>query len=66
MYLLTILKNLIPPKGIKCKNQEDFELLNFFYSDDTQGGYFRNMFGTLYSNQKEVEEIPIEIYQRVI
>ena len=46
----------IPPKGIKRKNQEGYEMLDFICPDDAQEDDYQNLFDNLFSSQIDVEE----------
>ena len=54
--LLVVVKQLIPPKGIKPNNQQGYEMLDFTCPDDAQDDY-QNLFDNLFSSQTEIEEI---------
>ena len=44
-------KKLIPPKGIKRKNQECYELLDFVCPDDAQENDYQNLFDNLFKSE---------------
>ena len=50
------MRKLIPPKGIKRKNQEDYELIDFACPADADEDNFQNLFDNFF-NQLEVEEV---------
>ena len=54
--LPAVVKKLIPPKGIKRKNQEGYELLDFICPDDAQEDDYQNLFDNLFKSQINVEE----------
>ena len=54
--LSAVVKKLIPPKGIKRKNQKGFELLDFICPDDAQEDYYQNLFDNLFKSQINFEE----------
>ena len=54
--LPAVVKKLIPPKGIKHKNQEGYELLDFVCPDDAQEDDYQNLFGNLFKSQINFEE----------
>ena len=49
-------KKLIPPKGIKRKNQECYELLDFVCPDDAQENDYQNLFDNLFKSEIIFEE----------
>ena len=51
-----MVKKLIPPKGVKRKNQKGFELLDFICPDDAQEDYYQNLFDNLFKSQINFEE----------
>ena len=54
--LPAVVKKLIPPKGIKHKNQEGYELLDFVCPDDAQEEDYQNLFDKLFKSQINFEE----------
>ena len=54
--LPAVVKKLIPPKGIKHKNQEGYELLDFVCPDDAQEDDYQNLFDNLFKSQINFEE----------
>ena len=54
--LPAVVKKLIPPKGIKRKNQEGYELLDFVCPDDAQEDDYQNLFDNLFKSQINFEE----------
>ena len=54
--LPAVVKKLIPPKGIKRKNQEGYELLDFICPDDAQEDDYQNLFDNLFKSQINFEE----------
>ena len=54
--LPAVVKKLIPPKGIKHKNQEGYELLDFVCPDDAQEDDYQNLFDNLFKRQINFEE----------
>ena len=54
--LPAVVKKLIPPKGMKHKNQEGYELLHFVCPDDAQEDDYQNLFDNLFKSQINVEE----------
>ena len=54
--LLAVVRKLIPPKGIKHKNQEGYEMLDFICPDDAQEDDYENLFDNLFSSQMEFEK----------
>ena len=50
-----MVKRLIPPKGIKGKNQ-GYKLLGFVCSNDAQEDDYQNLFGNLFKSQINFEE----------
>ncbi len=50
------MRKLILPKGIKRKNQEGYELIDFTCPADDDADNFPNLFDRLF-NQEEAEEI---------
>ena len=54
--LLAMVKKLIPPKGIKRKNQRGYELLDFVCPDDSQEDDYQNLFDNLFKSQISFEE----------
>ena len=55
-FLPAVVKKLIPPKGIKRKNQEGYELLDFICLDDAQEDDYQNLFDNLFKSQINFEE----------
>ena len=53
---LAVGKKLIPPKRIKRKNQEGYELLDFVCPDDAQEDDYQNLFDNLFKIQINFEE----------
>ena len=53
---LAVVKKLIPPKRIKRKNQEGYELLDFVCPDDAQEDDYQNLFDNLFKIQINFEE----------
>lgn len=51
-----VVRKLIPPKGIKRKNHEGYEMLDFICPDDAQEDDYENLFDNLFSSQMEFEE----------
>ena len=49
--LPAVVKKLIPPKGIKRKNQKGYELLDFVCPDDAQEDDYQNLFDNLFKSQ---------------
>ena len=49
--LPAVVKKLIPPKGMKHKNQEGYELLHFVCPDDAQEDDYQNLFDNLFKSQ---------------
>ena len=54
--LPAVVKKLIPPKGIKRKNQKGYELLDFVCPDDAQEDDYQNLFDNLFKSQINFEE----------
>ena len=54
--LPAVVKKLILPKGIKRKNQEGYELLDFVCPDDAQEDDYQNLFDNLFKSQINFEE----------
>ena len=54
--LPAVVKKLIPPKGIKHKNQEGYELLDFVCPDDAQEDDYQNLLDNLFKSQINFEE----------
>ena len=52
--LPAVVKKLILPKGIKRKNQEGYELLDFICPDDAQEDDYQNLFDNLFKSQINV------------
>ena len=51
-----MVKKLIPPKGIKRKNQGGYGLLDYVCPDDSQEGDYQNLFDNLFKSQINFEE----------
>ena len=49
-----MVKKLIPPKGIKRKNQGGYELLDFVCPDDSQEDDYQNLFDNLFKSQSQI------------
>ena len=54
--LPAVVKKLIPPKGIKRKNQKGYELLDFVCPDDAQEDDYQNLLDNLFKSQINFEE----------
>ena len=54
--LPAVVKKLIPPKGIKHKNQKGYELLDFVCPDDAQEDDYQNLLDNLFKSQINFEE----------
>ena len=52
--LPAMVKKLIPPKGIKRKNQIGYELLDFVCPDDSQEDDYQNLFDNLFKSQSQI------------
>ena len=55
-FLPAVVKKLIPPKGIKRKNQEGYELPDSVCPGDAQEDGYQNLFGNLFKSQINFEE----------
>ena len=54
--LPAVVKKLIPPKGIKRKTQNGYELLDFVCPDDAQEDDYQSLFDNLFKRQVNFEE----------
>ena len=54
--LPAVVKKLIPPKGIKRKTQNGYELLDFVCPDDAQEDDYQNLLDNLFKSQINFEE----------